>query len=197
IAPPPPPPPPSVRWLPCAPGARATIDTARRFGLAGPFQRDATLALGTGEVTLLDLVAAYAPFANGGLLPEPRGIVSARADGRAVAAGRPTLLRVTTPERAAAMRRMLEAVVARGSGRLAQPPGLRAVAGKTGTTQDFRDAWFIGLAPGADGSFVVGVWLGNDDATPMQDVRGGTLPARLFREVAEALAQPAPAVAGR
>ena len=80
-----------------------------------------------------------------------------------------------------------DAVVARGTGRLAQPAGFRAVAGKTGTTQDFRDAWFIGFAPGADGTFVVGVWLGNDDATPMQDVRGGTLPARLFHDVAEAL----------
>jgi penicillin-binding protein 1A len=187
----------AVRVLARGGGARATIDTARRFGLPGPFPRDATLALGTGEVTLIDLVAAFAPFANGGLLPEPRGIVAARADGRPVPAGRATLLRVTTPERAGAMRRMLEAVVARGTGRLAQPAGFRAVAGKTGTTQDFRDAWFIGLAPGADGTFVVGVWLGNDDATPMQDVRGGTLPARLFREVAEALAQPVPAVAGR
>jgi penicillin-binding protein 1A len=191
----------AVRVLARGGGARATMETARRFGLPGPFPRDATLALGTGEVTLIDLVAAYAPFANGGLLPEPRGILAARADGQPVPAGRATLLRVTTAEHAAAMRRMLEAVVARGTGRQAQPAGqpagTRAVAGKTGTTQDFRDAWFIGFAPGADGTFVVGVWLGNDDATPMQDVRGGTLPARLFREVAEALVQPVPPVAGR
>ncbi|MGX9964685.1 transglycosylase domain-containing protein [Roseomonas sp. F4] len=183
----------AVRVLARGGGARAVMDLAQRFGLPGPFPRDATLALGTGEVTLIDLVAAFAPFANGGLLPEPRGLVAARADGQAVPAGRPTLLRVTTPERAAAMRGMLESVVARGTGRAAQPPGFRAVAGKTGTTQDFRDAWFIGLTPAPrgftmTGDLVIGIWLGNDDATPMTDVRGGTLPARLFRDILEALA---------
>ncbi len=183
----------AVRVLARGGGARTVTEVAQRFGLPGPFPRDATLALGTGEVTLIDLVAAFAPFANGGLLPEPRGLVTARADGQAVPAGRPTLLRVTTPERAAALRGMLESVVARGTGRAAQPPGFRAVAGKTGTTQDFRDAWFIGLTPAprgmSGGALVVGVWLGNDDATPMADVRGGTLPARLFRDILEALPQ--------
>ena len=86
------------------------------------------------------------------------------------------------------MRRMLEAVVARGTGRAAAPPGRAGVGGKTGTTQDFRDAWFIGFAPARGGALVIGVWLGNDDARPMQDVRGGTLPARLFREILEAAA---------
>ncbi|MDO9501663.1 transglycosylase domain-containing protein [Falsiroseomonas sp.] len=189
----------AVRVLARGGGARAANDTAQRFGLPGPFPRDATLALGTGEVTLLDLVAAYAPFANGGLLPEARGVVSARADGQPVPAGRPTLLRVTTPDHAAAMRRMLESVVTRGSGRAAQPPGGRQVAGKTGTTQDFRDAWFVGFTaapPGhGGGTLVAGIWLGNDDATPMADVRGGTLPARLFRDILESLAQPAPGAA--
>jgi penicillin-binding protein 1A len=172
-------------------GPREVMAVARRFGLDGPFPNDATLALGTGEVTLLDLAAAYAAFANEGLLPEPRGLAAARADGRAVPIAPPVARRATSPEQAAAMRRMMEAVVARGTGRAAQPPGGRPVGGKTGTTQDFRDAWFVGFAPagagGGSGPLVIGVWLGNDDASAMLDVRGGGLPARLAREILEAI----------
>ncbi|WP_270939360.1 penicillin-binding transpeptidase domain-containing protein, partial [Falsiroseomonas oryzae] len=97
-----------------------------------------------------------------------------------------------SPEHAAAIRRMLEAAVARGTGRAAQPPGGRPVAGKTGTTQDFRDAWFVGLA----GPLVIGIWLGNDDGAAMLEVRGGTLPARLAREILEGLGTEARAAAG-
>jgi penicillin-binding protein 1A len=73
-------------------------------------------------------------------------------------------------------------VVTRGSGTPAALPG-RLVAGKTGTTQDFRDAWFIGWTGGT----VIAVWLGNDDNQPMHDVAGGGLPARLFHDIASAL----------
>jgi penicillin-binding protein 1A len=173
----------AVRLLVRAGGARAVAEAARRFGLPGPFPNDATLALGTGEVTLLELVAAYAAFANGGLRPEPRALAEARADGARVALPAPVQNRAIPAEVAAEMRRMLEAAVARGTGRAAQPPGRRPVAGKTGTTQDFRDAWFVGLS----GEIVIGVWLGNDDAAPMAEVRGGTLPARLFRDIAAVL----------
>ena len=82
-------------------------------------------------------------------------------------------------DRAAEMIRMLAAVVSRGSGKAAGVPG-RFVAGKTGTTQDFRDAWFVGEA----GTTVIGVWLGNDDGTPMRGVTGGGLPAKLFHDIA-------------
>jgi penicillin-binding protein 1A len=176
----------SVRVLQRAGGAREAAALAQRLGLPGPFANDATLALGTGEVTLLDLAAAYAPFANGGMRVVPHAIAAARAEGRAVALTRPAPERVLSPEIAAAMRRMLEAVVARGTGQAGAVPG-RGVGGKTGTTQEFRDAWFIGFVGGFSGAHIIAVWLGNDDARPMREVRGGTLPARLFREIAEAL----------
>lgn len=167
-------------------GPRAAIAAAERLGLGGRFPNDATLALGTGEVTLIELTAAYAAFANGGRRVEPWGIIGASAEGRALPAPHAAPRQAIAPEHAQMMRRMLEAAVARGTGRAAALPGRAGVGGKTGTTQDNRDAWFIGFAPVRGGVLVLGVWLGNDDARPMDDVRGGTLPARLFREVIEA-----------
>ncbi|TPG49265.1 PBP1A family penicillin-binding protein [Roseomonas nepalensis] len=172
----------AVRVLARAGGAREAAAVARRLGLAGPFPNDATIALGTGEASLLELTAAFATFANGGMRVVPHGIAAARADGRPVPAGLAAPARAVQPEDAAAIRRMLEAVVSRGSGRAAAVAG-RPAAGKTGTTQDFRDAWFVGFSGGT----VIGIWLGNDDATPMDDVRGGTLPARLFHDILEGL----------
>ncbi|WP_245818169.1 transglycosylase domain-containing protein [Muricoccus roseus] len=172
----------AVRILARGGGAKEAAAVARRLGLAGPFPNDATIALGTGEASLLELTAAYAAFANGGMRVTPHGITSARAEGRALPAGNTAPARAVQPDDALAIRRMMEAVVSRGSGRAAAVPG-RPAAGKTGTTQDFRDAWFVGFSGGT----VIGVWLGNDDATPMDDVRGGTLPARLFHEILEGL----------
>ncbi|MBP0494651.1 PBP1A family penicillin-binding protein [Roseomonas sp. SG15] len=172
----------AVRVLVRGGGPKEAAAVARRLGLTGPFPNDATIALGTGEASLLELTAAYAAIANGGMRVVPNGIASARAERRALPSGEPAPIRVLQAEDALAMRRMMEAVVNRGSGRAAGVPG-RNVAGKTGTTQDFRDAWFIGFTGGT----VIGVWLGNDDATPMDDVRGGTLPARLFHDILEGL----------
>ncbi len=166
----------AVRVLLRAGGARAVAGVAHRLGLTGRLPNDASLALGTGEVSLLELTAAYAAFGNGGRRVTPYALA---ANGHA-ALPHAMPEQIVAPEHAAAMRRMLLAVVSRGTGRAAAVPG-RAVAGKTGTTQDFRDAWFVGLV----GPLVVGVWLGNDDASPMDEVAGGGLPARLFREIAE------------
>ena len=181
----------AVRVLLRAGGPRAAVSVARRLGLEGRMPLDASLALGTGEAGLLELAVAFAAFANGGYRLEPYGIASAATGNGGRARPVPTRApprRVVEPEQAEAMRGMLEAVVLRGTGRAAALPG-RVVGGKTGTTQEFRDAWFVGFAgrPGSTAApLVIGVWLGNDDGRPMSEVRGGTLPARLFREIAEA-----------
>jgi penicillin-binding protein 1A len=172
----------SIRLMQQNGGPRAAASVARRLGVADPLPQDLTLALGTGEVGLMELVAAYAPFFNGGFAVTPTGIERLEADHRDVPVPRPAPDRVVDADLAPAMARMLAAVVARGSGKAAGVPG-RFVAGKTGTTQDYRDAWFIGEA----GNTLIGVWLGNDDNTPMRGVTGSGLPARLFREIASAL----------
>jgi penicillin-binding protein 1A len=162
----------SVRLLLQAGGPRAVATVARRLGIGSRMPEDASLALGTGEVSLLELTAAYAPFFNGGRRIEPFGLE------RGMAAHLPP---VVASEQAAMMARMLGAVVTRGTGRdAAFAHG--GVAGKTGTTQDFRDAWFVGTSRG----LLIGVWFGNDDNRPMKQVTGGGLPARLFRDVAMA-----------
>jgi penicillin-binding protein 1A len=162
----------AVRLLLAAGGPRVVAGVAARLGIADRLPNDASLALGTGEVGLLELSAAYATFFNGGLKVTPWGI-----DGTA---SRPE--RVISPDQAAMMAHMLAAVVSRGTGRAAAVPG-HGVAGKTGTTQDFRDAWFIGCIDGE----IIGVWFGNDDNRPMKGVTGGDLPARLFHDIALAI----------
>ena len=169
----------SVRLMQQSGGPRAVAAVARRLGVLDTLPADLSLALGTGEVGVLELAAAYATVFNGGRAVTPAGIDTLEADRRPVPLPRPAADRVLNPDVAAGMTRMLAAVVARGSGRGAAVPG-RFVAGKTGTTQDYRDAWFVGEA----GSVVIAVWLGNDDGRPMRGVTGSSLPVRVFREVA-------------
>ncbi len=169
----------SVRLLQQAGGPHAVAEVAKRLGIAGNLPDNVTLALGTGEVGLLELTTTYAAFCNGGFRLAPAAIDTVDSGGQTTAAPHTAPQRVIAPEHAAMMLRMLSAVVAKGSGRAAAIPG-RLVAGKTGTTQDYRDAWFVGCT----GSNVMGVWLGNDDNRPMQNVTGGSLPARLFHDIA-------------
>ena len=125
-------------------------------------------------MNLLELVSAYAPFANGGNGVLAYGITEIR-DGAGKVAVPPRRIGAgagrSRPNWSALMNQMLAGVIAHGTGKAAALP--RPAAGKTGTTQDYRDAWFIGYT--AD--LVAGVWLGNDDNTPMNKVTGGTLPA--------------------
>ncbi len=172
----------SIRLAQEAGGPRTVAALAKRLGIASPLPADLSLALGTGEVGVLELAGAYATLFNGGRLVTPTGIESGEADRRALPIAHPPMDRVIEPEPAAEMIRMLAAVVSRGSGRAAALPG-RFVAGKTGTTQDFRDAWFVGEV----GTTVIAVWLGNDDGHPMHNVAGGGLPTALFHELGAAL----------
>lgn len=175
----------AVRVMDLAGGAAGARAMAARLGITARLPANASLALGTGEVTLLELAAAYAPMANGGRRVVPFGIRQLVSEGRIQPRESNPPAIVIDDAHAAAMRRMLATVVARGTGRAAAFPRM-AVGGKTGTTQDYRDAWFIGYAGPADSAVVIGIWLGNDHGEPMEEVRGGTLPARLFREILEA-----------
>ncbi len=164
------------------------IAVAHRLGVTSPLSRDASIALGTDEVNLLELVSAYAPFANGGTGVWPHGISEIR-DNAGNIVYRPAgsgLGQVVTAELVATMDEMLSGVITHGTGRSALLP--RPAAGKTGTTQDYRDAWFIGFT--AD--LVTGVWFGNDDDKPMSKVTGGSLPAQTWQEFMLAATQSMP-----
>jgi penicillin-binding protein 1A len=169
----------SVRLLLQAGGPQVVAAVAHRLGIADSLPDDASLALGTGEVGVLEMAGAYASFFNGGYGVSPTAIEAVEADHRPVALPHPAHDRVMDLALAGMMVRMMTSVVTHGSGRAAAVPG-RTVAGKTGTTQDYRDAWFVG----AIGNTVIAVWLGNDDDTPMRGVTGGSLPARLFHDIA-------------
>ena len=160
-------------------GRRKVVETARRLGIASDLTAHPSLALGASEVTLLELTGVYAVFANGGHAVRPNGIRVVRdADGAVLyQRGGERVERVIEARHAETMNDMLAAVVDWGTGRAAQLD--RPAAGKTGTSQESRDAWFIGYTH----DFVTGVWIGNDDGTPMDGVTGGGLPARLWHDV--------------
>jgi penicillin-binding protein 1A len=160
-------------------GRNRVIEAARDLGLSTDLPAHASLALGAAEVSLLEMTAAYAVFANGGTGVWAHGITEIRGQGGAViyrrAGGGPG--RVVSADNAAAMSRMLAGVIKSGTGKAAAID--RPAAGKTGTSQDFRDAWFIGYS--AD--LITGIWMGNDNAKPMRQVTGGGAPARLWSKV--------------
>jgi penicillin-binding protein 1A len=167
---------------------RLSIETGRepiaemvsRLGAKTPIRVTRSLALGTSELTVLDQATAYTAFANGGYRVEPHAIVSITGpggeilyDGTGSFGHRERVLKQST---VLTMVDMMHSVVEKGTARRARLPGINA-AGKTGTTNAYRDAWFVGYT----GNFSAAVWFGNDDFAPTNRLTGGILPAQTWQ----------------
>jgi penicillin-binding protein 1A len=162
---------------------------AKELGIDAVLTKGPALALGASEVNLLDLTGAYASVRAGRSPIAPWGVIDfqAEAQPRAFRIGPQIKPLVDISEYQPDLVTLLQLVVERGTGRAASP-GVFA-AGKTGTSQNNRDAWFVGFTE----PLVAGVWVGNDDGRPMRGVTGGDLPARIWREFMQvALADPSP-----
>lgn len=161
-------------------GIDRAIELAKMMGITSPLRRDLTLALGGSEVSLLELTTAYASLDQGGERAVPWGIrkiVRRNGDILYEHQGQSYGF-ISPPKFVLELNAMMEQVVQDGTGKHAQLPG-RDVAGKTGTSQNYKDAWFLGFT----GNYVGGVWLGNDEAKTMDYVTGGGLPARLWHDI--------------
>jgi penicillin-binding protein 1A len=165
-------------------GISSVISMAQQLGLKGPFAKDLSLALGTASTSLLELTAAYAVVAHNGKKVKPYGILEIRnTQGDILYKHQPEMpSTVLSEDVTLKMQSLLEAVITDGTGKKAQIPGVKVV-GKTGTSQNHRDAWFIGYTP----SVVAGVWVGNDDESHMKKVTGATLPVLIWKEVVSSL----------
>ena len=174
-------------------GKDKVVEVAKRLGITTPMTPVPSLALGSAETTLVEMTAAYAVFDNQGYAVWPSGIAAIRGtDGTTLFRRQierdSRYSRIVAPALVDRMTDMMTAVVAWGTGKRADP-GDRPVAGKTGTSQDYRDAWFFGFSA----ELVVGVWIGNDDGKPMDKVTGGSLPAEVFKRIVVASLEGQPA----
>jgi penicillin-binding protein 1A len=163
-------------------GRAMIVATARRFGIRSPLPDTPSLPIGADEVNVLEHTVAYATFPNKGMAVTPHAILEVRSgtgdtiwrfdrDGK-----KPTF--AISPQVASDMALMMSKVVEEGTAKRAQLDGIKA-AGKTGTTNSYRDAWFVGYT----GNFVCGVWFGNDDYSPLNRMTGGSLPAQTWHEI--------------
>jgi penicillin-binding protein 1A len=160
-------------------GPRVVVRTAQRLGINSALKANESLALGTSEVTPLELTGAYAVLANGGTGVVPHVILEVKTTTGQVIYRRPApaLGQVVDPAHIGMMNRMMRETLVSGTARKSDLPGHPA-AGKTGTTQDHRDAWFVGYT----GQLVATVWVGNDDSQPMKKVTGSGLPAEIWAD---------------
>jgi penicillin-binding protein 1A len=179
-------------------GPAAVIRTAYRMGIISPLDANASIALGTSVVSPLELVGAYAPFASGGFASAPHVVARIlTASGKVLYTRPPVALgRIVDPHYVAMMNTMMRQTLVSGTARSAELPGWQA-AGKTGTSQDYRDAWFVGYTS----RLVTGVWLGNDDNSPTHRATGGGLPVEVWSRFMQAALRgvapaPLPGLAG-
>ncbi|MEQ1718691.1 MAG: penicillin-binding transpeptidase domain-containing protein, partial [Hyphomicrobium sp.] len=161
-------------------GRGRSIAVARRLGIKSELREEPSLALGTSEVSLLEMTGAYGVFANGGTEVEPHAIRRVRmSSGRVLFAREAASThQAVDPLHVGELNVMLNSALTSGTGRRAAIANHQA-AGKTGTSQDFRDAWFIGYTA----HLTAGVWIGNDNGKPMLRAVGGGLPADIWREL--------------
>ncbi len=158
-------------------GPENVIRIARKFGITAPLYPFLSLPLGAHEVSMMEMVAAYGILANGGRRVDITGISKIEdRDGNVIYKHALNERRVENPELVAQLVDMMTGVVRNGTGKNAYLP--RPIAGKTGTTSDYKDAWFIGFVP----QLVTGTWLGNDNNTQMNNMTGGWMPAMMWRD---------------
>jgi penicillin-binding protein 1A len=179
-------------------GPKNVVRTAQRLGINSALKANESLALGTSEVAPIELASAYAAFANGGMGVVPHAILEVRtSDGKVIYRRQPqTLGQVADPATIGQLNRMMRETLVSGTAKKADIQGVIA-AGKTGTTQEHRDAWFVGYTT----KLVTAVWVGNDDGEPMKKVSGSGLPAEIWAEFMKAAhlgtkTQPLPGLSG-
>jgi len=160
---------------------QAVIDLAHRIGVDSPIRKSCSMALGDGGLTVLEHTGAYATFANSGKLAKPYAVLELMNSRGEVIYSRdkdePPAPQVVAPKHVAYMNQMMQMVVEEGTGKRAHLDFTTAV-GKTGTSSSYRDAWFMGFT----GDYVTGVWIGNDDNRPMDQVTGGAVPAGAWHD---------------
>ncbi len=161
-------------------GAKKIVKTARLSGITSKMdEKDLTISLGTSQVSLFELTSAYATIANDGVpvIPYVISQISNQNDEILYQKSGSKLENVFSKNAIEAIKIVLREVVERGTGRIANINS--NIYGKTGTSQNFRDAWFVGF----DNEKIVGIWIGNDDNSPTQKITGGSLPAELFSKI--------------